>query len=100
MVGTLPKTRYLLTRYGVVKGDFQNKYEVGVYLGASINEEGSVHFLGKKMGPSYFVKGSKAEKTCSISNNAFTLEEALRDWCYHHMNLPSEYSLYRYLVNA
>jgi len=102
MAGTLPPTAWLLTKDSVVQGKFDTLLEIALHLGTYINPEGVVTFMNKKAGPTYLMVGHSDMKigtTTFTSRNAFTPEEALKNWasCELRNRLPGEYTIYRYL---
>jgi hypothetical protein len=96
MVGVIPKTALLLTKYDRIVGHFKSYSEVGHHLGVSIDKEGKITFMGKRCYPEYVL----GDVNSFTPVKPFTPSEAVNDWCRCYMSkaLPSHYTLYRYLV--
>ena len=88
----MPRTAYLLTEWGTVRGEFDSLFEIGLHLGVVINNDGEIDFMGKRAHPTYGLLPKYSD--------GFTKEHAKRDWCAHHMKnyLPSRFQIYRYLL--
>lgn len=84
-MATILKTKLLLTKNGVIKGEFDNYFSILLFFGASI-KNGSITFNGKTMIPKYSGEWSDID--------------AMKDWAKNYMknNLSDDYKIYRYLI--
>ena len=87
MSGFIPPTAYLLNCNGVVINQFRNLSGIAYHLGIRVFKDGRVEFMGKIMPITYRM-------------DEWTKEEVVRDWsrCYMSSHLPSQYTIYRYLL--
>ena len=93
MIGTLPRTSWLLLHYNMKVGLFNSLYEVGLHVGFKMQDDGYVYLESSQFGPGYLIEGMQIEVPAITPwENKY---EAFKDWCKHHMKLPSGYSLYR-----
>ena len=93
MVGTLPKTAYLLTNKDMVVGSFPSKSAIAYYLNVTVDmKTGTVLMNGERKGPGYIVKDD------GMNNHWKSADDIIKDWANYHMKLPAGYGLYRYLV--
>ena len=95
MAGVMPKTALLLTRSGVVQGEYASWYEIAVTLGISIGDDGHITFMGEKQNPGYVIDPDKT----IITGEHWERIDAIKDWakCYMEKKLPSDYRIYRFL---
>lgn len=96
MAGVLPQTRLLLTKNGMVVGDYTTYREMATEFFGKLTfdvERGQVMLNGIYQKPSY---------TVAPERNGFTPEEAIADWlkCYFVKQMRGEYRVYRYLVQV
>lgn len=88
MAGRLPATRYLLTRGPIVIGEYDSLIDIALSLDISVTRSEDtlfIAFMGKQVNPQYTLN--------------WTDYDAIRDWVWYHMQLPSDYKVYRYLTN-
>ena len=96
MVGTLPPTKWLLTKNDMVLGIFDSKVSIAIYLGFSGTDEGwIVDSKGNRYGPSYLMKEQEGP---SYAGHWEDRTAILKDWANYHLKLPIDYSIYRILV--
>lgn len=84
-MGVMPRTALLLTRYGMVKGEFDNYFLLAVSFGLSI-KDGVITFNGKERNPTYFDEWDSVD--------------AMKDWAKNYVkkNLTNDYKIYRFLI--
>jgi hypothetical protein len=90
-MGTLPQTRYLLTNYGMVIGEFDSLTDMSYHFGISVSDCGRVTFNGAQVNPTYGMGGI----------GGFTSKYAvIKDWSNNYLqkNLGSSYKVYRFLT--
>lgn len=89
MVGVMPRYRLMLVKYDRIIGVYGNPIEVANYFGISIDQQGYVIFNGEKVTPKYRLEG-----------NSWNYSDAIQDWCkcYLRKHLPSEYAIYKVIV--
>lgn len=92
-MGTLPRTKILLTDRGIVVGNFSSNYELAVSLGISVDmKTGIVTFMGESQLPRYITEDSGNNHHWKSSR------EIARDWSNNHLKLPCGYKTYIYLA--
>lgn len=94
MVGTLPRTKILVTKDEVVMGHFNNYTEVVHAFGISVSDEGVVTFYGQEQTPHYVMRGDGPLS----SNHWDSKSDVISDWARYHLKMPRGCQLYRYLV--
>jgi hypothetical protein len=94
MVGTLPPTKLLLTKNNLVLGVFNRYYEVGIFVGVSVDKKGNVFLRGEPRSPSYVMKGQDP----NVLRNGFIETEVIGDWAKYYLPKEPDYNLYRILV--
>ena len=84
-MGTLPRAALLLTRYGIVKGEFDNYFSLAMSFGLSI-KDGVITFKGEERNPNYSDEWSEVE--------------AMKDWAKNYVkgNLDNSYKIYKFLL--
>lgn len=99
MVGTMPRTELLLTKYDRVVGRFSSYSEIGVHLGVKVSDDGVVSLFGVDRLPTYIMEKDEIKYGSFFGNGYKDKGEVLKDWCRYHMIscLSSSYRIYRIL---